>query len=67
MQGTSRFLIIINYLDEISKFVIYTRNLAFDEKPDYLYLKDLLKEVKMKNNISLDNNYDWNISKSVKK
>ena len=59
--------LIIYLLGEIIKFVAYVRNLKFDEKPDYIYLKTLLKEIEMKNNISLDNIYDWNVIKNAKK
>ena len=33
----------------------------FDEKPDYNYLYKLLKDICNKNNIQVDNIFDWNI------
>jgi len=37
----------------------YCRNLAFSEKPDYKYLKDLFAKTLEKNNEILDYKYDW--------
>ena len=40
---------------EFAKYMTYCRNLSFDEKPDYAYLKSLFKEIYVKNNIESDN------------
>ena len=33
----------------------------FKEKPDYKYLINLFKNILKKNNLELDNEYDWSI------
>ena len=47
--------------NEVEKFLHYTRDLTFDEKPDYNYLYKLLKDICDKNNIQVDNIFDWNL------
>ena len=47
--------------NEVENFLHYTRDLMFDEKPDYNYLYKLLKDICDKNNIQVDNIFDWNI------
>lgn len=42
-------------------FINYSRNLKFEEKPDYKYLKNLIQLMMNKNEIIADNEYDWNI------
>ena len=43
-------------------FFGYVINLQFEEKPDYNYLRQLLKSLAYKNNIDLDYKfYDWNL------
>jgi len=37
----------------------YVRNLKFDEKPDYTYLKKILKERFVKEGYEFDYVYDW--------
>ena len=45
----------------------YCRNLRFDEKPDYTYLRKLLKDLFIKSDYKLDYIYDWNIINEEKK
>ena len=48
--------------DEFAKFLNYCRNLQFQEKPDYKYLKNLFVDLAKKENIDLtDKKYDWSI------
>ena len=47
--------------NEVENFLHYTRDLMFDEKPDYNYLFKLLKDISDKNNIQIDNIFDWNL------
>lgn len=42
----------------------YCRNLKFEEKPDYSYLKKLFKDLMLKNGFECDYAYDWTIIKS---
>jgi serine/threonine protein kinase len=53
---------------ELEIFIDYIKNLGFTEVPDYDYLRQLIKIIMAKNNMSLDYYFDWdeedpNISK----
>ena len=50
-----------DFPSEVIKFLDYTRDLMFDDKPDYNFLHKLLKDICDKNNIQIDNIFDWNI------
>ena len=52
---------------EFSTYLTYCRNLRFDEKPDYAYLKNLLKELFIRSGFEMDYVYDWNIVAEEKK
>ena len=46
--------------EEFKEFLKYARNMKFEEKPDYEYLKGLLQKVADKNNIDINAvKYDW--------
>ena len=45
----------------------YCRNLRFDEKPDYPYLRKLLKDLFVRSGYELDYVYDWNLIAEEKK
>jgi casein kinase 1 len=47
--------------DELILYFQYVRNLKFTDTPDYDYLIKLFKQAAYKNNIMLDDYYDWNI------
>ena len=51
---------------EIEKFLHYTRDLTFDETPDYNFLHKLLKDISENNNIQFDNIFDWTIKLTKK-
>jgi len=42
----------INYLSNV-------KNLKFEEKPDYLYLRRLFHKLAHRKQILLDNNFEW--------
>ena len=44
---------------EIETFVRYVRNLKFEEKPDYSYLRSLIRDVANENNVLFDGVFDW--------
>lgn len=44
---------------EFGIYLNYCRNLKFDEKPDYGYLKKIFKELFVKNGYEYDYVYDW--------
>ena len=48
---------------EFATYLTYVRNLRFDEKPDYAYLKTLLKDLFTKSGFEMDYMYDWNLIK----
>jgi len=44
---------------EFANYISYCRKLKFDEKPDYNYLKRMLKELFMREGFEFDYVYDW--------
>ena len=50
---------IINLSVELIEFLNYTRDIKFDEKPDYALVKNLFKKLIDKEKIEVDYNYDW--------
>jgi len=44
---------------EFVTYIRYTRDLGFEQEPDYEFLKGLLKKVAEKNNFVFDNDWDW--------
>ena len=47
---------------EFEQYITYTRNLKYEEKPDYNYLKNLFLNLLKNNNFKLDYYYDWDQS-----
>lgn len=47
---------------ELEEYVTYTRNLAYEQDPDYDYLKDLFIIVLRNQNQAIDYTYDWTSS-----
>jgi serine/threonine protein kinase len=45
--------------DEIPAFIHYTRDLKFDDRPDYGFLKRLFKTMFEKEKLEFDNEFDW--------
>ena len=52
--------------EEFAKYINYTRNLEYEENPDYNMLRDLLKSIMKKENFSLDYIYDWTTDKEIR-
>jgi hypothetical protein len=50
---------------EFVEYLHYVRGLAFDEKPNYNYLRGLLTKVLEKNGWTFDHEYDWIIKKRL--
>jgi hypothetical protein len=46
--------------DEFKTLFTYSRNLEFEEQPDYVYLKDMFKNAMKRENFDFDYNYCWN-------
>lgn len=40
-------------------YIEYTKNLNFDEKPDYNYLKNLFISIMKENELRIEYIYDW--------
>lgn len=52
---------------EFVTYLTYCRNMKFDEKPDYLFLKSLFKDLFIRSRFEYDYVYDWNIVAQEKK
>ena len=44
---------------EIKVFLSYVRNVKFEEKPDYNYLKSLVKDIFIREQMNYDSIFDW--------
>ena len=51
------------YPKQFCEYIKYTRNLSFEQEPDYNYLKKLIYNIMDKNDFSLDYLFDWGLSK----
>ena len=45
--------------NEFVKYIDYCKKLKFEDKPDYLYCKNLFKDLFTVMNFELDYKYDW--------
>jgi len=48
-------------------FIHYTRDLRFDDRPDYGFLKRLIKTIAEREKIEFDYNFDWISKKNEEK
>lgn len=53
--------------EEFQVFILYTRDLKFEDRPDYGFLKKILKTIMDSNKIDLDSNFDWILKRKEKK
>jgi len=51
---------------EFSTYLNYCRSLRFEDKPDYLYLRKMFKELFYRENYEWDYIYDWCLPIAVK-
>jgi len=56
-----------NVPEEFVIFMDYCRDLKFEEKPDYNYLRRLFKDLFNRNGYEFDYVFDWNIIDKQKK
>jgi len=49
--------------EEFQVFIHYTRDLRFEDRPDYGFVKKLLKTIMEREKIEIDYNFDWIIKK----
>lgn len=47
-------------LDEFKTYMNYCRNLRFEEKPDYIWIKNLFRNLYFREFETWDNVFDWN-------
>ena len=53
--------------EESIKFIQYARDMKFDDKPNYHYLRQLLRKMAMKNGEKMDyNSFDWIVNEQKK-
>jgi len=45
--------------EELATFLNFAREIRFDEKPDYAYVKNLFKKLMEREKIEIDFNFDW--------
>lgn len=64
-QSTSPEELCAGFPLEFAEYIHYTRQLTYEEEPDYIYLKNLFKTILTNNNQEFDYVYDW--TESVKK
>lgn len=64
-KATSPEELCSGFPNELCEYIKYTRHLDFEAKPDYIYLKGLLKNIMMKNSFEFDFYYDWCTEKPV--
>ena len=56
-----------DFPEEFTTYLNYCRKLAFDENPDYPYIRKLFKDLFVKKGFELDYMYDWVILKRKEK
>lgn len=52
-----------NTPEEFAKYLIYVRNLNFEEKPDYNYMRGLFRQLLQNSGYTNDGMYDWILKK----
>ena len=58
---TTTALLCQGFATEISTYMNYCKNLRFEERPDYSYLKRMLKDLFFRENYQYDYIFDWTI------
>ena len=54
--------------EEIKVFLTYARELKFDQRPDYTYLKNLIRQITSNNKLAFSNNkFDWIVKQQSEK
>jgi casein kinase 1 len=63
---TSTSVLCQGFAPEISTYMNYCKNLRFEERPDYSYLKRMLKDLFFRENYQYDYIFDWTILNYVR-
>ena len=53
--------------EETQMFIQYAKELRFEDRPDYSYLKKLIKQMADRENIQFDFEFDWVIKQNETK
>ena len=54
--------------EEFMTFIQYSRNLKFEDKPDYDYLRRILRQIRIKNKLIFNyDKFDWLLKNNNKK
>jgi len=53
--------------EEFNTYLQYCRNLKFEERPDYNYMRKIFKDLMYKRGHDYDYQYDWVLKKSGQK
>ena len=48
-----------NLPDDIQTWINYAKELKFEERPDYNFLKSLIKKMAEENDVKFDTEFDW--------
>ena len=60
-------ILLKHYLSaEFATYLNYCRSLRFEEKPDYAYLRQLIRNLFHRQGFSYDYVFDWNTIKEVR-
>ncbi len=52
--------------DEFKTFIQYARDLKFEDRPDYSYLREIIRQICEKNHLTFNyNKYDWILKKEA--
>ncbi len=65
--STSIEVLCKGFPNEFGTYLAYCRNLRFDEKPDYAYLRKMFKDLFKRSGFEHDYVYDWQIIAEEKK
>ena len=60
---TSSEVLCKGFPSEFSKYLNYCKNLRFEDKPDYIYLRSLFKDIMVNYKYEYDFFYDWTVKK----
>ena len=67
LQSFNDVIILITLISaEFSTYLNYCRSLRFEEKPDYAYLRQLIRNLFHRQGFSYDYVFDWNTIKEVR-
>ena len=59
-KQVSHWMLENNLPVEFITYIEYCRNMVFEEKPDYSYLRTILLNLFKQKHFKVDNNFEWN-------